>query len=129
MYSPLPNMSKPIQFKRADHIHIAVSPERLEEARQFYTDVIGLELIERPNHLFNTAGYWFNIGDVQLHVGVEPQMPVSIRHTAFEVADVDAALNYLKGKVKILEEPVIPGRRRFAFLDPFGNRMELLQLL
>ena len=55
-------------------------------------------------------------------------MPVSTRHTAFEVADVDAALNYLKDKVKILEEPVIPGRSRFAFLDPFGNRIELLQL-
>jgi len=129
MCSLLPSMSNPIQFKRVDHIHIAVSPERLEEARQFYADVIGLELIERPNHLFNTAGYWFNIGDIQLHVGVEPQMPVSTRHTAFEVADVDAALNYLKDKVRILDEPVIPWRRRFTFLDPFGNRMELLQIL
>ena len=129
MYSLLPNMSSSIIFKRVDHIHIAVPPEKLEEAKKFYIDVIGLELIDRPNHLFTTAGYWFNIGNVQLHVGVEPQMPVSTRHTAFEVADVDAALNYLKGKVQLLEEPVIPGRSRFAFLDPFGNRIELLQLL
>ena len=129
MYSLLRNMSSPIIFKRVDHIHIAVPTEKLEEAKEFYTNVMGLELIDRPNHLFTTAGYWFNIGDVQLHVGVEPQMPVSTRHTAFEVADVDAALNYLEGKVQLLEEPVIPGRRRFAFLDPFGNRIELLQLL
>lgn len=122
-------MNNVIRFKRVDHIHIAVAPERLEEAKEFYTNVIGLELIERPNHLFNTMGYWFNIGNVQLHIGVEPQMPVSTRHPAFEVADVDAALKYLKDKVQILEEPEIPGRRRFAFLDPFGNRIELLQLL
>jgi len=118
-----------IGFKRVDHIHIAVAPERLEEARIFYTDIIGLELIDRPDHLFKSPGYWFNIGDIQLHIGVEPQLPVSTRHTAFEVTDVDAALNYLTGKVEILAEPVIPGRRRFAFLDPFGNRIELLQLL
>ncbi len=118
-----------ITFKRVDHIHIAVAPERLEEARLFYTDIIGLKLIERPNHLFSTKGYWFNIGDIQLHIGVESQLPVSSRHTAFEVTDVDSALDYLKDKVKILPEPEIPGRRRFAFLDPFGNRIELLQLL
>src|ERR1700754_2412917 len=116
MCSLLPNMNSPINFKRVDHIHIAVPPEKLEESKQFYTDVIGLELIDRPNHLFTTSGYWFNIGDIQLHVGVEPQVPASTRHTAFEVADVDAARNYLEGKVQLLEEPVIPGRSRFAFL-------------
>jgi catechol 2,3-dioxygenase-like lactoylglutathione lyase family enzyme len=118
-----------IAFKRVDHIHIAVPPERLEEAKLFYTDIIGLELIDRPDHLFSTKGYWFNIGDIQLHIGVEPQLPISSRHTAFEVVDVDATLNYLTGKVEIFAEPEIPDRRRFAFHDPFGNRIELLQLL
>ncbi len=118
-----------IHFKRIDHVHIAVAPERLEEAKTFYTEVLGLELIDRPNHLFKTPGYWFNIGDAQLHVGVETPLPVSTRHTAFEVEDVDFALSYLENKVRILEEPEIPGRRRFAFLDPFGNRIELLQIL
>jgi catechol 2,3-dioxygenase-like lactoylglutathione lyase family enzyme len=118
-----------ILFKRIDHIHIAVASERLEEAKVFYTEVIGLELIDRPNHLFKTPGYWFNIGDAQLHIGVEAPLPVSTRHTAFEVEDVDAALKHLEDKVKLLGEPEIPGRRRFAFLDPFGNRIELLQIL
>jgi catechol 2,3-dioxygenase-like lactoylglutathione lyase family enzyme len=118
-----------IVFKRIDHIHISVPPDRLEEAKGFYIDVIGLELIDRPSHLFKTPGYWFNIGDAQLHIGVESPLLVSTRHTAFEVEDVDAALSYLENKVTILEEPEIPGRRRFAFLDPFGNRIELLKIL
>jgi len=118
-----------IDFKRIDHIHIAVAPDKLEDAKAFYTGIMGLQLINRPNHLFTTPGYWFNIGNIQLHIGVEPQLPISTRHTAFEVADVDAALNYLKNKVQLLDEPTIPGRRRFAFLDPFGNRMELLQII
>ncbi|MES2267896.1 MAG: VOC family protein [Bacteroidota bacterium] len=119
-----------IQFKRIDHFHICVPPERLEEAKYFYTTVVGLELIDRPDHLFSSAGYWLNIGDVQLHIGVEPALPRSTRHTAMEVLDVDAARKHLvTNGVEIVEEPVIPGRRRFAFIDPFGNRMELLQIL
>lgn len=118
-----------INFKRVDHIHIAVPPERLEEAKDFYANIIGLELTDRPDYLFNSAGYWFNIADVQLHVGVESAMPVSTRHTAFEIEDVAAALEQLKDKVEILPEPKIPGRIRFAFHDPFGNRIELLQYI
>lgn len=122
-------MSSNISFKRVDHIHISVAYEKLEDARLFYTGIIGLEQIDRPNHLFKTPGYWFNVADVQLHIGVEMQRSASTRHTAFEVTDVDAALKYLEGKVVLLEEPEIPGRKRFAFLDPFGNRIELLQYL
>lgn len=119
-----------IDFKRADHIHICVPQERLEEAKAFYTEVLGLQLIDRPNHLFSSAGYWLNIGNIQLHIGVEPFLGRSIRHTAFEVADIAAARTHLeKNNIEIVEEPVIPGRIRFAFIDPFGNRMELLQII
>jgi len=46
-----------------------------------------------------------------------------------EVADVAAARELLeKNHIEIVEEPIIPGRTRFAFIDPFGNRMELLQM-
>jgi catechol 2,3-dioxygenase-like lactoylglutathione lyase family enzyme len=119
-----------ITFKRVDHFHVCVPPKRLEEAKHFYTKVLGLELIGRPDHLFSSAGYWLNIGDVQLHIGVEPKLPRSIRHTAMVVTDVDAARKHLEANgVEIVEEPVIPGRRRFAFIDPFDNRMELLQII
>lgn len=119
-----------ISFKRVDHFHVCVPPERLEEAKAFYTQVLGLDLIDRPDHLFSSPGCWLNIGDVQLHIGVEAALPRTIRHVAMEVSDVDAARQYLEeNSVEIIEEPTLPGRRRFAFVDPFGNRMELLQLL
>jgi len=119
-----------IEFIRADHIHICVPPEQLEEAKQFYTGILGLEQIERPDRIFGNAGYWFSIGDIQLHIGVEPALARSIRHTAFEVADIAAARACLvKNNVEIVEEPILPGRTRFAFIDPFGNRMELLQMI
>ncbi|MFI5160741.1 MAG: VOC family protein [Sphingobacteriales bacterium] len=118
-----------IEFKRADHIHICVPEERLEEARQFYTDVIGLKQVERPS-VFRHRGYWFDIGNIGFHIGVEPGLKQTSRHTAFEVADVKQARAHLEDRgVATYEEEVIPGRERFFFLDPFGNRMELLQII
>lgn len=118
-----------INFKRADHIHICVPHDKLEEARLFYASIIGLQLIDRPD-VFSSAGYWFKMADIELHIGVEDSLPRSIRHTAMEVSDISVARQHLESHgVKIVEEPVIPGRTRFAFIDPFGNRMELLQML
>lgn len=111
-----------------DHETLKEFSKVLEEARKFYNKIIGLQLIDRPDKIFGNAGYWFNIGNIQLHIGVEPALARSIRHTAFEVADIDEARAILvKHQIEIMEEPVIPGRTRFAFIDPFGNRMELLQ--
>ena len=119
-----------IAFKRANHINICVTPEQLEDAKAFYSEVIGLKLITRPDHIFNSKGYWFDIGDIQLHIGVEPQMPRSTRHTAFEVEDVAAAKKLLEAhNVELVKEPVVPGWDRFAFYDPFGNRIELIQIV
>jgi len=117
-----------IDFIWINHIHICAPPERLEEARRFYADVMGLQEIHRPE-VFPAPGHWFAIGDIELHIGVEQPHPITIRHSAFEVADLAAARKQLeKQGVKISEEPVIPGRERFSFFDPVGNRMELLQL-
>ena len=84
-----------ITFKRVDHINISVPRERLEEAFEFYSEVLGLEQIERPDKIFGSKGYWFDIGDVQLHISCEKPLPRSTRHTAFEVTDIDAARKQL----------------------------------
>src|ERR1700704_5545310 len=119
-----------INVKRTDHINICVAPEDLEAARKFYADVFGLEPTPRPDHIFITPGYWFIIGDIQLHIGVEPPVGRTFRHTAFEVIDLAAARKYLEANgISIAEEPIIEGRDRFTFLDPFGNRMELLEYM
>lgn len=118
-----------INFKRADHIHICVPPERLEEARQFYTNIVGLKPTHRPA-VFLNPGYWFEIGDIGFHIGIEPGLVNTSRHSAFEVANLEAARKYLEGNgVRTYEEERLVDRERFFFLDPFGNRMELLQYI
>jgi len=118
-----------ISFKRTDHIHICVPEERLEEARKFYTEVIGLPEKYRPVEL-NDLGLWFQLSDIELHIGVEEEHPLTIRHTAFEVEDLEAARMHLQQNgVEIQKQRNIAGRKRFSFSDPFGNRMELLEYI
>ena len=118
-----------ITFKRINHFHICIPADRLEEARIFYQEVLGLELIARPDTVFEKPGYWFNIGDVQLHLGVEKALRYTERHTALEVSDLASAKKHLEENgIEISSQPKVAGWERFAFLDPFGNRMELIQI-
>jgi catechol 2,3-dioxygenase-like lactoylglutathione lyase family enzyme len=117
-----------ISFKRVDHIHICVPAERLEEARCFYRDIIGLKEIHRPTEL-GDEGIWFTAANIELHIGVEVTLPATIRHTAFEVTNLEAARQHLtENGVTIQKQRKLPGRNRFSFTDPFGNRMELLEM-
>jgi catechol 2,3-dioxygenase-like lactoylglutathione lyase family enzyme len=118
-----------INFKRLDHIQICIPTGKEEEARQFYTSKLGLQEIPKPAELISNGGLWYMIADTQFHIGTEDEINKSKRHPAFEVEDIAAARLHLEQQgIKIKEETAIPGVTRFSFFDPFGNRMELLQI-
>ena len=99
-----------------------------EAARQFYGGVLGLQEIPKPAALIPNGGLWFQVADIQLHIGTENEVNRSKRHPAFEVANLAAAREHLMHHgVKLKEEIAIPGQERFSFVDPFGNRIELLE--
>jgi catechol 2,3-dioxygenase-like lactoylglutathione lyase family enzyme len=117
-----------IPFKRLDHIQICVPTGKETEARQFYTGVLGLHEIPKPAELIPNGGLWYQLADIQLHIGTENEINRSKRHPAFEVDDLRSARTHLENHgIKIKEEIQIPGQVRFSFIDPFGNRIELLQ--
>jgi catechol 2,3-dioxygenase-like lactoylglutathione lyase family enzyme len=118
-----------INFKRIDHVQICIPKGKEDEARAFYTDILGLKEIPKPASLIANGGLWYLIADIELHLGVEAEVIRTRRHPAFEIVDVPAARKLLENIVEIVEEPVIPGRIRFAFIDPFGNKIEFLQML
>jgi catechol 2,3-dioxygenase-like lactoylglutathione lyase family enzyme len=118
-----------IFFKRIDHVQISIPKGSENEARAFYTGVMGLKEIPKPASLMPNGGLWYQVADIELHLGVEAEVLKTNRHPAFEITDVEAARKYLETRVEIVEEPHIPGRIRFAFIDPFGNKMELLQMI
>jgi catechol 2,3-dioxygenase-like lactoylglutathione lyase family enzyme len=117
-----------ITIKRLDHIQICIPTGKVDEARQFYTGIIGLTEIPKPAALVPNGGLWYQLTDIQLHIGTENEINKSKRHPAFEVTDIRSARAYLESNgVKIKEDIQIPGQVRFSFFDPFGNRIKLLQ--
>lgn len=117
-----------IKIKRLDHIQICIPTGKENEARDFYTNIIGLKEIPKPLELIPNGGLWYQVGDIQLHIGTERETNISKRHPAFEVVNLTSARKHLENHhVKIKEETQVPGQNRFSFFDPFGNRIELLE--
>jgi catechol 2,3-dioxygenase-like lactoylglutathione lyase family enzyme len=115
-------------FKRLDHVQLCIPPGAEDAARAFYGTLLGLREIEKPAPLRANGGMWFEIADIQLHIGVEAHQTKSKRHPAFEVEQVEAIRNYLEAHgVRTRDEPQLAGIRRFSFFDPFDNRIELLE--
>jgi hypothetical protein len=74
------------------------------------------------------GGMWFEIADIQLHIGIEEMATPSKRHPAFEVDDVVGVRSFLESNcVRTRDEPVLEGVTRFSFYDPFDNRIELME--
>jgi catechol 2,3-dioxygenase-like lactoylglutathione lyase family enzyme len=112
------------------HVQITVGKEQEQAARRFYCEVLGLPEIEKPDALKPRGGFWLQVGDVQVHVGVEDGVdrPATRAHVAYQVDDVEAwRPRLLAAGAQILESVPIPGYRRFEFRDPFGNRVEFIQ--
>ncbi len=117
-----------IHFKRLDHVQICIPVGKEDEAKAFYGDILGLQETEKPYSLRPNGGLWFEIAGIQLHIGVEKTEGRSKRHPAFEIEDLDAVKQYLVDKgIRVKEEAPVPGQKRFTFLDPFDNRIELLE--
>lgn len=114
-----------------DHVQIAV-PRALEsECLAFYREVLRLTEIPKPEDLRARGGAWFQVGAVQLHIGIDPEpSPASKRHLCLLVQDLAAARAEINSRgVAIEEEGEVEGWRRFFVRDPAGNRLELAERL
>ncbi|OCX52624.1 hypothetical protein BEL04_14345 [Mucilaginibacter sp. PPCGB 2223] len=117
-----------LNYKRLDHVYISVPPDKVHDADLFYTRVMGFVPTYRPSVFNSSKGYWYQLPGVELHIGTEDGTPLSKQHFAMEVNDIKAAREHLIANgVQICEEVAIPGRERFTFKDPFGNRIEFLE--
>ena len=117
-----------INFQRLDHIQLCIPPDTESPAREFYGKLLGLREIEKPASLRANGGLWFEIADIQLHIGVERDQRKSKRHPAFEVENIETVRNYLEANgVKTRDEISLAHVKRFSFFDLFDNRIELLE--
>ncbi len=99
----------------------------------FYTNIIGLKQLERPNLPF--PGVWLEIGQQQIHLleldnpdptTNRPEHGGRDRHVAFMVLDLDKIKQALdKGEVKYTVS--LSGRRALFCRDLDGNTLEFIE--
>lgn len=114
---------------KIDHVQVAAPKGSEAEAILFYSEVLGMKEIDKPEPLKARGGVWFEFDNFQLHVGIEePFIPAKKAHPAFKVFGYDALRGHLEGNgIAVSVDDSIPGVERFFVFDPFGNRLEFLK--
>jgi len=118
-----------MKIKELDHIQLAMPPGKEDEARAFYTGLLGIPEAPKPPNLAKRGGCWFVRGALKVHLGVEQDFrPARKAHPAFLVEDLARlkALLAASGYVPRTDEP-LEGYDRVYVDDPFGNRVELME--
>ena len=118
------------RVSRIDHIQIAAPPGCEGAARDFYGSLLGMKEIEKPPVLLARGGCWFECGTQQLHVGVERDFrPAKKAHPAFAVLRIDELREALRERgIAVIDDDNLPGARRFYAEDPWGNRLEFVEV-
>jgi catechol 2,3-dioxygenase-like lactoylglutathione lyase family enzyme len=112
-----------------DHVQIAV-PKALEaQCLKFYREIFAFPEVDKPAELRARGGAWFEVGALQMHIGVDPDAsPKSRRHICFLTDDLARAKAFVLAQgIAIESEGVAEGLSRFFIRDPAGNRIEIGQ--
>jgi catechol 2,3-dioxygenase-like lactoylglutathione lyase family enzyme len=113
------------------HAQITIPKGAEDEARKFYCDLLGLKEIPKPEALAGRGGFWLEVGDRQVHIGTEDGIDrnSSKAHVAYRVDNLDRAREILvSADLELIDGIKIPGMHRIEFRDPFGNRVEFVEL-
>ncbi len=111
-----------------DHVQLAMPAGRETDAEAFYSGVLGMTVLAKPEPLASRGGRWFASGSVQIHLGVDPEFrPARKAHPALVVEDLDGLVRALESAgIAWRDDRDLPGVRRGYVDDPFGNRIELI---
>ncbi|MCA9876741.1 MAG: VOC family protein [Thermomicrobiales bacterium] len=120
--------------KRLQHTSVPMPPGGDDRARAFYGDMLNMREIPKPTGLKHLTVVWFAANDEgdEVHVFQEQNMgPNSAaQHLCLEVDDLEAFRTRLhEGGYDTQNPEVIGNRPRLFVRDPFGNLVELVQIL
>ena len=120
-----------LQFRRINHVTVAVPAGEHEKVRAFYSGTLGFQEVPIPQVLQSHYDLiWFQMLDILLHVDFSPPWvkPAENRHVCLEVKDIKAAReHFIERGADLREAVVMPDRDRFYVLDPFGNYFEIVE--
>jgi catechol 2,3-dioxygenase-like lactoylglutathione lyase family enzyme len=113
------------------HVQLAMPAGEEDTAEGFYSGVLGLQRVPKPQHLAARGGCWFRSpdGGVELHLGVEQDFrPARKAHPAFLVGGLGELRARLEDAgAELQDDTQLEGHERFYASDPFGNRLEFIE--
>ena len=119
-----------MSLRGIDHVQLAMPGGGEAAARGFYGELLGLPERPKPAPLAARGGCWFESDMVKIHLGVEEDFrPARKAHVAVVVDDVVVLAQRLAASgVETVEGERVEGRARLFAHDPFGNRLEFVEL-
>ena len=113
-----------------EHVQLAMPAAQEEIARRFYVDVLGLAEKPQPPNLANRGGAWFESSLIKVHLGVDADFrPATKAHIAILVDDLSTLIERCRrAGVRMIDDEPLEGYQRVYVFDPFGNRLEFMQL-
>jgi len=119
-----------MRVRRLDHILLAMPAGGESDARKFYLEILGIPEAMKPANLAARGGCWFEDGELKIHLGVEKNFaPARKAHPAFIVEDLAALTSALiKAGYPVAHDQPLEGYDRIFVDDPFGNRIELMEV-
>jgi catechol 2,3-dioxygenase-like lactoylglutathione lyase family enzyme len=122
--------SEPPLILGIDHVQLAAPAGCEQAARDFYGRILELRELPKPEALRQRGGCWFQCGTHQIHIGVDLDFrPAKKAHPAIAVRDLSTLRAQLANAgIPVQDDDAIPGDSRFYSEDPWGNRLEFVQV-
>lgn len=114
-----------------DHIQLLCPAGAESQARAFWSELVGLPEVPKPDVLRDRGGVWFRVGEQGLHIGAEASFrPARRAHPAIRLRD-EAAYEEMARRLHAAGLPVDEAaepiaERRMKTTDPFGNLVEFV---
>jgi catechol 2,3-dioxygenase-like lactoylglutathione lyase family enzyme len=131
--SPIQEVLMP-SVMRVQHVSVPMPPGSQEQARQFYGAVLGMREKDPPSSLAAQQLVWFDVGDGghEVHIFTDEAMTSnsSAQHLCLQVDSLaDFRAQLADHEIEIEETTPITNRPRLFVHDPFGNLIEITQVL
>ncbi len=119
--------------KGINHVNLRAPREVLDQLKDFYCEVVGLEIGPRPP--FPAFGYWLYAGgravvhlyQASPHEVRQTNVETTFDHVAFDCDDSEAVEARLRERGVRYDKTVVPASRQLQLfiVDPAGNKVEL----